>query len=388
MSGTPVRALGKEMVPTLEMLDPYFDDLARKIFLAAFGVSVPVALDILKNRLGLMMHRKMKAEVAKLPEKHRKDVRIKISNGNKYTLDSIKVEIQKFVEERNDYYNKNMKGYQQDFMEVLEYLEIHKNLGTDPQFLEYLKVIKRLKKVKYDPRDREFVERVRKANQYEKEKLRPLLPPELRKKFDHSKSVVKYVHLKIMGEVIGGLLNRRRSEMFSAMVEASPLCKIIKDSQKKTVCFSTFVDVVKSTNDYLISKCKLEPSLVFGETSSAILPILKRFKENDTINPLVATVQTMSTGVTLIEANTVIFLNKPWRHTEAAQAEDRVHRIGQDTDVYIYNFILDTGNKPNLSTRMEDIVSWSKEMFEGMVGAEGDVKFSKHFKKNFMKFFK
>jgi hypothetical protein len=35
---------------------------------------------------------------------------------------------------------------------------------------------------------------------------------------------------------------------------------------------------------------------------------------------------------------------------------------------------LDTNGKPNLSTRVDDIISWSKEMFIGIVGDEKDVK--------------
>jgi SNF2 family DNA or RNA helicase len=383
MSGTPVRALGKEMVPTLELLDPYFDDLARRVFLSAFGVSVPIALDILKNRLGLMMHRKMKGDVIKLPSKNRKDIKIRIPNSDKYTLENVKKQVQDFIEDRKKYYTKNKKLYELDFNEVIDYLK--SKLGNDEKFKEYLTVLKILKVYGYDPRNKELVERVANANKYEKNVLRPMLPPDLRRKFDRSKAVIKYIDLKIMGEVLGGLLNQLRSEMFAGMVQSSPICSIIEKSAKKTVCFSTFVDVIKTTNDYLISKCKYNPILVYGETSSAILPMLKNFKENTTINPLVATIQTLSTGVTLVEANTVIFLNKPWRHTEAAQAEDRVHRIGQDTDVDIFTFILDTGTKPNLSTRMEDIVSWSKEMFEGIVG-EGSIEqkvIAKYIKKFF-----
>lgn len=390
MSGTPIRALGKEMIPTLELLDPYFDSLAKESFLSALGVSVPVALDILKNRLGMMMHRKMKTEVIKLPEKIRKDIRIKISNGNDYTLKTVKTKISNYIEDKQKYYSKNKEMYERDFAEVIAYLKT--KLKNDPDFLEYLQVIEILKKSGYDPRNPELVKRVAAANKYEKTTLRPLLPSEYKKKFDQSKAVVKYVNLKIMGEVLGGLLNQLRSDMFAAMVNASPLCSIISNSKKKTVCFTTFVDVVKMTNDFLVSKCKSKPLLVFGETSGAILPMLKNFKEDTTLNPLVATVQTLSTGVTLTEANTVVFLNKPWRHTDASQAEDRVHRIGQDTEVIIYTFILDTGKEANLSTRMEDIVSWSKEMFEGIVGVEGNpelkMKFKRFFDVSLLKMFK
>ncbi len=372
MSGTPIKALGSEMMPTLQLLDPFFDDLAQKIFLTAFGVNVPVALDILKNRLGFMMHRKTKDEVENLPSKTRRDMKIKVSGGDKFTLESVKIQVAKFVAERQKFYKKNRKQYEREYQEVIDFLIT--TMGKDEKFKEYLDVVKLLKKSGYSTFDRELVKRVARANEYEKRVLRPQLTSDLKHKFDRSKAVVKYVDLKIMGEVIGGLLNKLRSQMFSEMIKKSSICKIITESQKKTVCFSTFVDVVKSANEHLIKACKYDPILVFGETSANITTHLKNFKEDSKRNPLIATVQTLSTGVTLIEANTIIFLNKPWRHTDASQAEDRVHRIGQDTDVNIFTFILDTGSKPNLSTRMEDIVAWSKEMFEGIVGDESAVK--------------
>jgi len=188
-----------------------------------------------------------------------------------------------------------------------------------------------------------------------------------------------------MGEVIGGLLNRLRAEMFNEMIIHSPLCNIIQNSEKKTICFTTFVDVVRNAKKYVEEKCKLSPIAVFGETSSNIKGILKQFKLDTTTNPLIATIQTLSTGVTLVEADTVVFLNQPWRYVDRSQAEDRVHRIGQDTEVKIYTFVLDTGSEKNLSTRMEDIVSWSKEMFEGIVGAEEIPKIDNTFKSLYLK---
>jgi len=371
MSGTPIRAMGGEMIPTLELLDPYFDDFSRKVFTAAFGIKIPIALDILNNRLGIMMHRKMKKDVLDLPSKTRIEMKVKISDGNKYTIEEVKNTVVKFVEKRKEFYQKNRKMFEDEFEEVIDYLK--KELKDDKDFKMYLDTVEYLKKYSYDARDKNLVTRVATANDYEKNVLRNLLTSDLKKKFDRSKAVVKYLNLKIMGEALGGLLNNLRAEMFSKMIKSSQLCNIIEKSKKKTVCFSTYVDVVKSTYDFLISSCKYDPILIFGETSSAIIPLLKSFKEETNKNPLVATIQTLSTGVTLTEANTVVFLNRPWRHTDELQASDRVHRIGQDTEVVIYTMVLDTGVKSNLSTRMEDIINWSKDMFEGIVGNKSDV---------------
>ena len=100
--------------------------------------------------------------------------------------------------------------------------------------------------------------------------------------------------------------------------------------------------------------------------------IIKNFKTNETINPLITTIQIMSTGVTLTEANTVIFAPQAFRFVDTDQAAARVHRLGQTDPCFIYTFILDTDNVPNISTRINDISDWSKELFLSIMGENID----------------
>lgn len=361
LSGTPIKALGNEMIPILLLLDPYFDEEAQKIFIKSFGLNTNIANQILRNRLGLMMHRKLKSDVLKLPEKHEIELKIKIKHGEKYTLTEVKKEVVKFIDDRQKFYEKQKPEYIKDFDECFYFLE--SKLKNDISFKRYEKILKIVRKNGYNL---ELKDEISWMNKYEKEVLRNSLPSDLKHKFDRSKAVVKYVDLKIMGEVIGGLLNNLRAEMFKEMIQYSNIKEIINDSEKKSVLFTTYVDVAKYSYEFL--KYDFKPLIVFGETSKNIKTILDGFKNDEKYNPLIATIQTLSTGVTLVEANTVIFLNQPWRHTDKLQAQDRVHRIGQDTDVYIYTLILDTGSETNLSTRMDDIVSWSKQMFTEIIG--------------------
>lgn len=368
MSGTPIKAMGKEMIPILRILDKQFDQIAETKFKAIFGQSVQVANEIMCHRLGKFMHRKVKKDVVTLPEKTIKDHLIKIPNGEKYTLKNVKNLVKVFREERQKFYDKNYKEYLMKYENALKIFE--DTLVTKEEkkaFKDYKDNVKDI--IKYGYSTEEDRVRVMEVNKYEKKVIIPALTGQIKKDFIDSRSVIKYVELKILGEVIGGLLNKLRSEMFQEMIVHSDIIDIINDSAKKTICFTTYVDVADSAYDYLTSK-GYKPLLVKGDTSKDIKTMLEDFKSKDEINPCIATIQTMSTGVTIVEANTVIFLNVPWRQTDFDQASDRVFRIGQDTDVNVFKFILDTGKDENLSTRMESILAWSKQMFDSIVDGE------------------
>ena len=93
---------------------------------------------------------------------------------------------------------------------------------------------------------------------------------------------------------------------------------------------------------------------------------LRDFKHDDDIRVIVATSQSMGTGVTLTEASLMLFFGPPWRSADYDQCCDRIYRIGQDTDVNILNVILDTPQL-NLSSRMDKILKWSAEMFHSAI---------------------
>ncbi len=69
--------------------------------------------------------------------------------------------------------------------------------------------------------------------------------------------------------------------------------------KRKAASSLLYVDVAKHGIDHCIKQCKTSPLLITGETSKNIKDILQRFKDDEDTNPIVATIQTLSTGVTL-----------------------------------------------------------------------------------------
>lgn len=378
LSGTPIKCAGVELIPIMSVLDPYFDEEACTIFKATFGFNTAIANDVLNARLTRMITRVTK-DILSLPEKKETTVSVHMPTGWKYTVSQVEKQIVTFVKERQDYYQQNLTTYITAFEEAIKWLQNEPGIGDQPEFQRYMDIIDELKNSNIvDARGNADIVW---ANQYERDVLIPALPDDLRKKFIWSKSVVKYLPLKIKGEVIGTLLTHLRMQMTTEMMQAADLKQYVDNAMKKTVVFTSYVDTIELARDYFQEE-GYSPLAVYGKTASELTNIVKRFQEDQSLNPLIASLKMLSTGATLTAANTVIFLNKPWRSIEYQQASDRVHRIGQDTECEIISLVLDTGKEANLSTRMEDIMQWSSDQFDQIV----DKKEREMVKKLFMSF--
>lgn len=364
MSGTPIKALGIETLPLFKLLDEYYNaDVEAR--LKTMNKFTKVMNDLLCNRLGFTMYRKLKKDVLKdLPDKHEEDLPVTIPNGEYYTLTNVKKLVVEFTAERRIFYKEHFKEFAAIYEECLKLFE--KTLHTQLEWNEYKTYLKNVAIIQKSGYGWDNIEYIKQANIYEKHVIVPGLPVNMRAKFKASKSVVKYVELKILGEVLGGLLNNLRAEMSAAMIGEEVLDKI-RTADKKTILFSSYRDTIDVAKTVCV-KNGMKPVIITGDNSREAGEIIKKFTEDDELNPLISSTKAVSVGHTIIIANTVIFLNTPYRSTDYDQASDRVYRIGQDTDVYIYKLVLDTGGEPNLSTRMHDIIAWSKEQFGTIMG--------------------
>lgn len=68
---------------------------------------------------------------------------------------------------------------------------------------------------------------------------------------------------------------------------------------------------------------------------------------------ILATAQKMGTGITLNRASTMIFIDTPFTDAVTTQCEDRIHRIGQKNNVFIYRLI----TKDTVDERVDEIVT-------------------------------
>ena len=369
MSGTPIKALGSEMIPLMRLIDPLFHTEIEDIFKDAFGLSSLSVTDIIANRLGIVMFRLTKEEVMTMPEKTEETIKVKIPNGKKYTMPEMEKVIRSFTFERQKYYSENKAMYEKDYKDGLDYFEKFGKYDKEG-YEEYKSMVKDIiHNTQSSMIDISTI--IKTVNVYEKRVILPVLQGDLKKRFRKAKSVVKYVNLVIMGEVLGGILPKYRAELYKDIIEYGPVIKLIKSAIKKSIIFTTYGSVVENS-ERVLKKNHFSPILIYQKTAKDRDKNIKLFKENEKINPMVTTIQMMSTGVTLNEANVVIFAPTPFRYTDYEQAYSRCYRIGQTDPVFIYTLVLDTGGTPNLSTRIDDISNWSKELFQKIVGTKVD----------------
>ena len=123
----------------------------------------------------------------------------------------------------------------------------------------------------------------------------------------------------------------------SKILRAVQLVGEIVQNGNKVVVFSTFKDSARYIFNLLQD---YKPLLCTGDQKdSQIQEAIQKFQTDDENKVMVATWQKMGTGVTLTQASYAIFLDTPWTSGVYEQAQDRIHRIGSTSPVFIYNLI-------------------------------------------------
>jgi len=115
----------------------------------------------------------------------------------------------------------------------------------------------------------------------------------------------------------------------------------ILDKSEKAVIFTRFKVmqniIAKAINHWY----SFIPSIINGELpTDKRAYILDRFRKINGFNVIILSPEAAGVGITITEANHVIHYTRLWNPAKEAQATDRVYRIGQDKEVFVYYPIL------------------------------------------------
>lgn len=365
MSGTPLKSSYKELGVIFKFLDTRFDNVVENRYYKLYkSCNSWLSVQLTERYLGYSV--KIKKSSIALEDPKTIDLKIKLDNGDEYTLDTIKTKLKTFVEERKKELDEKSDYYYRMYLDLYN-LAIERSNGafTENEIFKYQNSFNRI--CKASPGELMMMsDRLKEVNDFEK-RLSFYLKGEEKKNFQEAKTIVKYPMLKIQGEALGKIITGARIACVNDLAKKINYKNVVDSTLKKTLIFSSYISSCKECQ----RKLDLEgySSIgVYGETTKHLDRNVNEFTNNPKLNPMVTTYSSLSTGVPLTAANVVIFLDLPYRLHTYTQALSRVWRLGQDQQVYLYIVSLDTGETPNINTRTVDIIKFFKTEIEKITG--------------------
>ncbi len=149
---------------------------------------------------------------------------------------------------------------------------------------------------------------------------------------------------------------------------ADYVVELVEQASSKCIVFCRFIKDVSLVTTALTSSGIGSIGIVGGTDN--MLEQVNSWRNDPRIKALVITVQTGGLGLTLNEANTMIFYSNTYSSTDRLQAEDRAHRIGQTNKVTIHDIVVRgkiddiilkvLRNKANLAERFRELLKEGK----------------------------
>lgn len=183
---------------------------------------------------------------------------------------------------------------------------------------EHAEVEKALEKVK--PGTQEYVEAVHRLNQVK-------------------------IEFEMMSTV------RHNTALVKAPAVAAHVRGLLEAGTPKVVVWAHHHDVI----DLLVNElAEFGVASITGETSQANRQAaVEAFQGDDSTRVFVGSITAAGTGITLTAASVAVFAELDWVPGNITQAEDRIHRIGQDSDsVLVQHVVLDGSIDSRLATTL------------------------------------
>lgn len=173
-----------------------------------------------------------------------------------------------------------------------------------------------------------------------------LFPPDSREVKDAIK-IEREAASKLKGaEYLGAIASARRM-LGEAKIEASiEHIKNVLEETAKVVVFAHHKVVI---NRLFMGLSAYSPVMITGETSSVERHrVVERFQKQDA-RVFIGNLQAAGTGLTLTAASVAVFVEQDWTPGILAQAEDRIHRIGQKANALIQYLVFDGSLDANMA---------------------------------------
>ena len=169
---------------------------------------------------------------------------------------------------------------------------------------------------------------------------------------------------KKKGEIQRDLVELILLRKFIAMEAIPETIEMVENALelgKKVIIFTSFTDELNELADYFGKKCVTHNGPM---NDKAKQKSVDDFQNNPNVRVFIGNIKSAGVGITLTEANFVIFNSFDWVPGSNEQAEDRAYRIGQKKDVNIYYQLFEN----TVSTRMWDVLRTKKDIIATIIG--------------------
>lgn len=158
-----------------------------------------------------------------------------------------------------------------------------------------------------------------------------------------------------------------KSGASSKLDRITEILKAVQDAGEKAIVFSYLLQPLRMLQKRLSQEHpSLEALTLTGNLTTAERGnVLQEFKSDKRIVALLCSSRVGGEGLTLTEANHVIFINEWWNPSANAQARDRVVRFGQKRIVHIHRFRC----RGTVEQALDDILNRKSEAFANVVDA-------------------
>lgn len=153
-----------------------------------------------------------------------------------------------------------------------------------------------------------------------------------------------------------------------AEAKAPKVAAFVKDlleEKQKVVVFAHHRAVLEYLQKALE---EYRPVLVWGGMSAQARQVAVDAFQSGEARVFLGSITAAAEGITLTASDTLVFAELDWRPGKMLQAEDRVHRIGQDRGVLIYYLVIED----SLEARMANVIASKMEVIRKAVENGGE----------------
>lgn len=374
MSGTAIKAEIKELEMICIMLDNGANYTTMKRLKAYYKNPNAYVFESAPLRFSTYKI-KMTNEKMTIPNLYEIDVPLKVDNPEPYLLVNVKEEMQSYIKERLVDINTFLPEIEIEFEALIDkYIEIMVDKGVVNK-LETVNYRRNLQEIRNRYIDNARVENLadilKDVKSFENIMISYMVKSD-KIRFNNIKSMYKYPILVALGEALGNVVTKRRMEASVLLAVSYNYDRLLRMTDKKILIFSNYINTCREIEKILNKKNRISVG-VYGDKTNQANGIIKEFKTNDKIRYLITTYKSLSTGVPIVEADRLLAFDMPFRNYIWSQSTGRIHRIGQGNETYAYKVFMDTGDEPNITTRTIDILEWSREMSEFIMGSDVEI---------------